>query len=588
VPLDHFVGGPETTDVTFALKRHTADGPAKGVFVTVTGGPGTSGISSAVSYADAFAPAIRRDFDLVFLDQRGARLSGAIDCPQASLDWYLDNSDPEQSTPTTGLGAAASRFVDDCVAEGDLDPARLPYYATRQAVEDLEAFRIWLGAERLDLYGESYGTQFVQQYAAAHADRVGSLIVDGPVDLTRGAADYYEEQVQGFDESLAAVLFDCSTQTACARDVAQGDAVVAWNALEAQLRDGGTISYPFVRADGTVEQRELNAAHLVNAASAYLYEEFDRMLLQRAVAAASHGNLWYLSRLLYAGLGQKPESLEPDPDPSWSDALFYAVECMDYGEGEGTPGERADAWLTQGHERGVNDQPMGSLFYGDLPCAYWPAQPVTSERPAPLLDVPYPMLVLGATLDPATPWANAERIFERAGDNARLIVKPGGAHIIFGRGDACPDRLVTDFLVRDRLPAARRTVCAGDLVDDYVPIPPQRAEDYAGTRAALRSADDEIRYSADYWAWDGEDPLATGCPFGGSIRYQPTDAGYDLRLDGCAWSDGLPLTGTGTIDSDTDAVTLTVRSGDGRPVRYQRDGNNRITVRGELPQFARE
>jgi pimeloyl-ACP methyl ester carboxylesterase len=575
-------------DVTFALKRHTGDGPAKGTFVTVTGGPGTSGISSAASYSDAFAPGIGRDFDLVFLDQRGARLSGAIDCPQAALDWYLANDDPGTSTATTGLGAAANRFVDDCVDEADVDPDTLPYYATRQAVEDLEAFRIWLGVEQLDLYGESYGTQFVQQYAAAHPDRVRSLIVDGPVDLTLGAADYYDEQVRAFDESLAALLIDCSTQGRCARDVAQADALDAWNVLEARLANGGSISFPFARADGTIEQREFNESHLVNAASAYQYEEFDRMLLQRAVAAASHGNLWYLSRLLYAGLGQDPESLDPVPDPSWSDALFYAVECMDYADTLGDAEDRAEGWLAEAREREIDARPMGSLFYGDLPCAYWPALPESTDRPAPLVDVPYPMLVLGATLDPATPWANAERILERAGENARLIVKPGGAHIIFGRGDNCPDRLVDDFLVRRQLPTALRTVCPGDLVDDYVPIPPPRAADYPSTRAALRSADDEIRYSADYWAWDGEEPLTTGCPFGGSIRYEPTDAGYDLRLDACAWSDGLPLTGRGTIDSETDGVSLTVRSGEGRPVRYERDVNDRVTIRGELPLFARE
>jgi hypothetical protein len=57
-------------------------------------------------------------------------------------------------------------------------------------------------------------------------------------------------------------------------------------------------------------------------------------------------------------------------------------------------------------------------------------------------------------------------------------------------------------------------------------------------------------------------------------------------MDGCAWSDGLPLAGTGAIDGETDGVTLMVRSGAGRPVRYQRDGNDRVTVRGELALYA--
>ena len=62
----------------------------------------------------------------------------------------------------------------------------------------------------------------------------------------------------------------------------------------------------------------------------------------------------------------------------------------------------------------------------------------TVDRPPLLVDVPFPMFVLGATLDPATPWANGERIATAAGANAWTIVKPGGPHVIFGRGERAP------------------------------------------------------------------------------------------------------------------------------------------------------
>ncbi len=56
--------------------------------------------------------------------------------------------------------------MDACLAETKAVPADLPYYSTRQAVEDLEAFRQYLGVDKIALYGESYGTQYVQTYAA--------------------------------------------------------------------------------------------------------------------------------------------------------------------------------------------------------------------------------------------------------------------------------------------------------------------------------------------------------------------------------------------------------------------------------------
>ncbi len=186
------------------------------------------------------------------------------------------------------------------------------------------------------------------------------------------------------------------------------------------------------------------------------------------------------------------------------------------------------------------------------------------------------MFVLGATLDPATPWANAERIAASAGDNAYLIVKPGGPHVIFGRGETCPDDIVTEFLEHGTLPDSRRTVCPGNVADDYVPIPPLISTEYASTKAALRSADDEIVNSADYWGWDAEEPLATGCRFGGSIVYTPTDTGSSLKLDACSWSRGLGLTGTGVIDDDAGTLVAARvpvgRGWQGGPIRSGRQG----------------
>ncbi|HEY7464728.1 MAG TPA: hypothetical protein VH987_09905, partial [Candidatus Limnocylindria bacterium] len=76
VPRDHFAtdGGGGTFDVTFAIQRATRT-PRKGVFVTITGGPGTSGIASADSYTDALDPRIPRQYDIVFIDQRGVAAS---------------------------------------------------------------------------------------------------------------------------------------------------------------------------------------------------------------------------------------------------------------------------------------------------------------------------------------------------------------------------------------------------------------------------------------------------------------------------------------------------------------------------------
>ena len=544
MPLDHFHDTGRTIDVTYAVRRHTGPGRGRGTFVTLTGGPGTSGIQSAVSYTDGFAESIQRRYDIVFLDQRGAHLSGDMTCPDAALAFYRSESDPATSTATTGLGADAKAFVDDCISELGVDPTILPYLGTRQAVEDLEAIRTHLDAERLMLYGESYGTQYAQLYAAAHPERLAGLFLDGPVDLSRGLFDYYEEQTQGFEQALEGTLYDCTTARPCTADDLAPNSLAGWDGLADRLAEG-PLPFEFHGSTGSSERREFSRSDLDNAASAFLYSEHDRMLLQRGLTAASQEDLWYLSRLLYSGLVMDPETQQAIPDPSYSDGLYYAVECLDYAIPGDTPEERATAYLNSGRQLGVDSLRMGALFYGDLPCAWWPAQPETVDRPPLVVEVPFPMFVLGATLDPATPWANGERIAASAGGNAWVIVKPGGPHVIFGRGEACPDDLVTAFLVRGAVPKEPRTVCPGNVADDYVRLPPLIATAYRDTRAALRSADIEIVNSVDYWFWDAEEPLEAGCRFGGTIRYTPSDTGARLRLDACSWSSGLALTGTG-------------------------------------------
>ena len=189
----------------------------------------------------------------------------------------------------------------------------LPFLATRQAVEDLEAFRVWLKADKLDLYGESYGTQYVQTYAAAHPAHLHSLLLDGPVDLTLTALEYYDEGADAHDEVLAMTLDRCTHDADCRRDVVGRDGLAGYDELAETLRSG-PLQYWFVDAAGTLEARSFGLGDLETAAAGYVYGEFDRMLLQRAIAWASRGRLLPLARLAYLSLGQDPDTLAAIPD----------------------------------------------------------------------------------------------------------------------------------------------------------------------------------------------------------------------------------------------------------------------------------
>lgn len=580
VPLDHFgpANGP-TTDVTFALLRASGDGERKGVFATATGGPGTSGIAVADGYTGALDPRIPEEYDIVFFDQRGIGLSGPLQCPEAILDFYTTPAVPTTSNAEARAYARAARtFSADCVDELDIEPSRLQFYATRQVVEDLEAFRTWLKADQLHLYGESYGTQYAQAYAAAHPDRVAALLLDGPVDLTLTGHEYYDEGADAFEEALIHTLDACTAKPACADDVEGGDALAAWDYLAATLRSG-PVEYEFVTAAGRVVARELTLGDLESASAGYVYSNFDQMLLQRAVAQASRGELLPMARLTYIALGQDPETLGAVLDETYSDALFYAVECMDYAYGRGSTARREAAYLAAGEEAGVADVRLGSIFYGDLPCASWPVQPSTESRPDYLTDTPFPIIVLASTTDPATPYPGALRIVQNA-DDAYLITQPGGPHVIFGRGNPCPDDQITEFLLSDTLPAERQVSCPEMGPDPYLAIPAATLTDDLDPLDAMLQTDDEINVSPDYWNWDGVDPLAVGCLEGGLMRFVATDVGYRVHLRRCELTDGLPLTGHAIIDDVEGSFSMLVTAPGGTRLEYLRDADGEITVSG--------
>jgi pimeloyl-ACP methyl ester carboxylesterase len=578
LPRDHFApAGPDSPTIGVVFAVLPASGERKGMFVTAVGGPGASGLAAADSYASALDSSIREHFDLVFFDQRGVGASGGLQCASAAATYYRSDAQAKTPEQESASVAAARAFAEACVAE-TADSSLLPYLSTRQAVEDLEAFREAIGDPKLWLYGESYGTQFAQAYAHAHPDRLAGLILDGTVDVALSGPEFLAQEAQAFNDVLLMTLEACNADPGCAADVG-GDAVSTYDSLAARLAEA-PVAFAFPLPSGEAVRRFFSLSELETAAAGYLYTESERMLLQRALAAAARDDLAPLARLLYQSLGLDPETLEAIPDPTYSDAVYYAVECLDYAHFSGAPDERARAYLRAGDAVDSGVPRLSSIFYGDLPCAFWPAS--SQPRTTSILTEAIPTLVLGATADPATPVGNGEQVYRRLPD-AYLVTVEGGAHVVFGRGDACVDDVVTAFLARGERPGRRETICPGYVADAYVPLAPLDARDFADPLEALASLEDEIALLPEYYNWDGETPTSVGCPFGGALSFDNADGAQAFRLDGCAYSDGFVVTGAGVYDPDADRFTLDVRVAglaEGALI-YSREGDGSIRVSGE-------
>jgi len=579
VPLDHTSSSDKRTiSVVFGVLPAT--GERRGLFITATGGPGSSGLEAADSYAGDFDPAVKEHYDLVFFDQRGANQSGNLQCPDA-LNKYGIGEASLYTTQNSALLTDPQTFVNDCVAEiakEGVPKDSLKFYGTSQAVEDLEAFRTMIGDDKIWLYGESYGTEYAQTYAAVHPEHVAALFLDGTIDLTTPILDFEREQTQAFNDVLVATLQDCDHNADCSAEVG-GDAVGLYDSLITELGRRG-IDYKFPVASGRLEDRTFTKDMLESVATDAIYSQYGRMLFQRGLAAAAQGDFVPLARTYYATNQLQPDARLPKLGSAVDNTLYFVIACADHKIFDGTPEAQVTAYLQAGASVKASVPRLTSGFYGRLPCAYWPTNPSINSA-QPLVAKGIPTFVLGATTDPATPVQNGERVFSHLEDGY-LITMEGGAHVIFNRDDSCPDNIIRDFLLNGKKPAQRKTTCEGVIATPYVPLAPSSVRVFDNPLQALNAAFNEIFYLPDYFYWNGSNLGLAACTTGGVIGFaSERDNGDQFRLSDCAFFSGFNMTGTGSYKGKVFTLDVRIAGFETGRLTYTKDANGKITVTGE-------
>lgn len=535
VPVDRAKPGSNRR-ITIRFAISFAGEKSKGILFIAVGGPGGSGLAVADSYLASFDQRLSEEMDVVFFDQRGVGPANGIACPKAGLAFdttaiSLDHAD--------AAVAAAKTFADACAAEtphADL----LPYLSTDDAVQDVEDFRTAIGSPKIWFYGESYGTQFAQVYAARYPQAMSGLILDGVIDLTRDAAAFYREDVRTAEKLLAKTFDACDADAVCRADMG-APAGQVYDNLAAKLAAPLAVDYPL--ADGRFARREMSAAMLETNAFYALYGPDSRMSFLRALAASTRRNYVPLLRLGYENLSVDPETAEPDADPTWYGGAYYGVTCPDFDDAGRDPTRHIPEILAEARRLAPEAPRLIRDFYAErLVCTFWPAR-ARAQRPAPFPGGDYPTLVLNSDSDPATPVANGYAVFDHA-KNAFMVTMLGGPHVIFGRGRDCPDRIVFGLLLDGRKPEKREQLCQQDFLDAYVPLSQSKTGDAFGLAQAIET---ELKQSPDLTGWDGYDPLSFGCDFGGTLTANAARSGIEYTFKDCAWWPGLKISGDGVL-----------------------------------------
>jgi pimeloyl-ACP methyl ester carboxylesterase len=432
-PLDW--NDPSAGKVELAVIRHGAtNGAALGSLLVNPGGPGASGVSLVRDSLEfAVGDVLEKEYDVVGFDPRGVGESTAVKCyGAAQMDKYLFSipKSPRNSAAWKAeVLASGKKFADACAANSG---GILPDITTEFAARDMDLMRAVLGDKKLNYLGYSYGTFLGATYAKLYPERVGRFVLDGALDPSVSGLDVSTTQGVGFESALRAYMAYCLQTKGCPFGGTVDDGMADLGTLLASVDRS-----PLPNSDG----RKLGADSLVTAIVAALYSQDSWPYLTQALTGALKGDpstAFQLADFYYNRVDGKYEDNSTE--------AFNAYNCMDYPD-DATQAQK-DAAKAELEQKAPTIAPYWS---SDVSlCDVWPEK-ATGVREKIAAEGAGPIVVIGTTNDPATPYAWAQSLASQLSSGV-LITRVGEGHTGFNKGNACVDDAVEKYFTDGTVP----------------------------------------------------------------------------------------------------------------------------------------
>jgi pimeloyl-ACP methyl ester carboxylesterase len=439
VPRDYGRPRDGTLDIAVIRKPATDAEHRIGSLFVNYGGPGGDGVQTTRDFFDAgLFDSLNDRFDIVSFDPRGVGGSEpALSCMTGpELDTYLSTDEMPDNAAQLATVVRQGKFYASRCAQNSR--ALLPYVGTQNAARDLDVLRAALGQSRLTYLGKSYGTYLGTWYAQLFPHRVRALVLDGAVDPDTTGLQSDAVQAAGFQTAFGSFAAWCRARSGCplGQDAA------------------GQLEALIVRANSRPLSQELgtgqvaSGALLLNGVAAALYSKSTWPDLKDALVNAFNGDgtvLVQLANLL----------LERNADGTYANLVDAntAISCVD------RPWPRSLASWQAAASAAERAAPLfgASIVWGNLPCAYWPvpAAPPVAIKAAGAA----PILVVGTTRDPATPYRWARALAADLSSGV-LLGWNGDGHTAYGAGSSCVDTIVNAYLISLKVPRSG-TLCPG-------------------------------------------------------------------------------------------------------------------------------
>lgn len=383
--------------------------PETDPIVPIAGGPGQGTIEFYALLQGAFEP-LRRNRDILLVDQRGTGESARLDCP-IDDDAILFESEFDLDETL--------EYINRCLEELPHDPR---YFTTSVAVTDLEAVRTALGYSALNLYGVSYGSRVAQHFARQYPDSTRTVVIDGvvPPQIALGPEIATESQ-----RAVDNILARCAENDACNERFP--DIEATFTRIVAELREQPVNVMAPHPNTGRMENIAFGPGQFAGSVRMLAYSPTTIALLPLFIHEAGEGNWVPLASQYMMTALQMSDMLAL--------GMHNAVMCTE---------DLPFLDRTTIDYDGIEASYMGSFQLDTLEaiCASWPSGPIDTGFKVPLAtDLPF--LLLSGDADPITPPRYAKLALVDLTNFEHLVgVHQGHGQITVG----CTSRLIADFV----------------------------------------------------------------------------------------------------------------------------------------------
>ena len=393
------------------VPAQTEDPPSDPV-VIFEGGPGGAATQRVIG--SIYAGPVRQR-DIVLVDQRGAGKSNPLDC-----EWNVEFREGQlrEMFPVDGVRACAESLA------GRADVRR---YTSAHHADDIEELRRWLGYDRLNLRGGSYGTSSMRVFAQRHPQSVRTMFGIGSTSPVRSNL---AERGRWTDRTVERLAAFCANDAQCAEAAPGFDNKL--RELLASLEDGP-------RRVELADPLDADAILTLDVGRDWLGEQ---LRLVMYYGFTSRALPWAVEQAHARGDWAPLVTLAVQIERSFRNALATGVgltiqcsEGMDFD---------VDEALALGADTIVGNYRLEQQVQG---CANWPHDVVPKEgvEDPQVLDIPH--LLLSGALDPVTPPEYADEVATLF-PNSLNVVLPEGQHGPFDLENSwtCVHRIWADFL----------------------------------------------------------------------------------------------------------------------------------------------